>query len=118
MVWTTLFRIFPSLPRSTKSNSREPFSIVKMRLSCGIVVSSQPVKVVFPEDVAPATVVETPYRTSAESSSIISSVAVPDFIKSSFFSFCAFTILIEAATPTSSSTSGVFKTAILMFLDK
>ena len=118
MVWTTLLHIFPFLSRSTRSSSREPFSMVKIRLSWEMVVSSQPVSVVLPEEVAPATVVDTPYLTRTESSSIISSVAVPDLRKSSLRSFCAFTIRIDAATPTSSSTRGVFSTAIRIFLER
>jgi hypothetical protein len=44
----------------TSDSSREPFSMVKMRLLSGTVVRSQPASVVLPELVAPATQVETP----------------------------------------------------------
>ena len=41
---------------------------------------------------------------------------MPPDTKSSFFMLCGFTIRMDAAMPTSSSTSGVFNTAIRMFL--
>ena len=81
-----------------------------------MVVKSHPRSVVFPELVAPATHTEMPYRIHSARKSSISSVAVPPSIKSSFFIFCGFTIRIDAATPTSSSTTGVFSTAMRIFL--
>ena len=58
-VWTTELITLPFSSR-TSSNSRDPFSMVKMRLLLGIVVSSQPAAVVLPEEVAPATQMEIP----------------------------------------------------------
>lgn len=58
-VWTTELTTLPFSSR-TSSSSREPFSMVKMRLLSGIVVSSQPAAVVLPEEVAPATQMEIP----------------------------------------------------------
>ena len=54
---------------------------------------------------------------SAKKSSI-SPVAVPPFTKSAWVILCGLTIRMLAQIPTSSSTSGVLRTAIRMFFDR
>ena len=114
-VWITLLVTFPSFSL-TRASSLLPFSMVKIRLLSGMVVRSHPASVVLPELVAPATQMLMPYRRHSARKSSISSVAVPPSTKSHFFRLCGFTIRMEAAIPTSSSTRGVFNTAIRMFL--
>ena len=56
----TLSYVEPYASSRTSSSSREPFSMVKIRLLSGMVVSNQPATVVLPEEVAPATQMEIP----------------------------------------------------------
>ena len=59
-----------------------------------------------------------PYRTTPIKNPASDWVPFPPFIKSCFFMLWGFTIRIEAATPTSSSTVGVFSSRIRIFLLK
>lgn len=71
----------------------------------------------FSELVAPAIHTEIPYRMHSDKIQHLTGCR-SSFIKSCFLHALGFTIRIEAATPTSSSTRGVFSTAIRIFLLK
>ena len=112
-VCTTLFTTLPSLFLTSES-SLEPDSIVKILLPSGTVSSSAFKSVVLPEEVAPATRNETPYRRHIQRNSIILFVAVPTVTIFSVVISELCKSLIEAAIPLSSSTTGLLTAVILV----
>ena len=72
-----MLRTFPSASSFTRSNSRHPFSIVKILFSLGMVERIQLISVVLPLPVDPVTQIDKPNRSTAAKKSSISAVAVP-----------------------------------------
>ena len=105
-VWMTLLVTFPSFSL-TRASSLLPFSMVKIRLLSGIVVRSHPARVVL--------IICVGEMRSSEAYTAQESARTGHTVLTTIHSnSCG----MEAAIPTSSSTSGVFNTAIRIFLLK